>query len=142
MHTYKWCTFQPETWCIIQSVHTLDKDVSQKPAFIIKIVQAGRLRWKIENEGFNTQKNHGYNLHHKFSRYSVETLHDYYILLQMAHMINQLVIHSKEFVALMKKYPKLSIRYLWEKLRSMLECFRLCIERLHQNNTRGQIRLE
>ena len=31
----------------------LDKDVSQKPAFIIKIVQAGRLRWKIENEGFN-----------------------------------------------------------------------------------------
>ena len=33
-----------------------------------KLQEAGRLRWKIENEGFNTQKNLGYNLEHKYSR--------------------------------------------------------------------------
>ena len=31
---------------------------------IKEIVKAGRKRWKIENEGFNTQKNHGYEIHH------------------------------------------------------------------------------
>jgi hypothetical protein len=29
--------------------------------------QGGRLRWKIENEGFNIQKNHGYELEHAYS---------------------------------------------------------------------------
>ncbi len=29
-----------------------------------KIVKAGRTRWKIENEGNNILKNHGYNLEH------------------------------------------------------------------------------
>ncbi len=33
-----------------------------------RISQTGRLRWKIENEGFNNQKNNGYNAEHKFSR--------------------------------------------------------------------------
>jgi len=28
----------------------------------------GGKRWKIENEGFNIQKNHGYNLHHLYSK--------------------------------------------------------------------------
>jgi hypothetical protein len=31
-----------------------------------KIVKAGRSRWKIENEGNNVLKNHGYNLEHNF----------------------------------------------------------------------------
>ena len=32
----------------------------------IEIVRGGRARWKIENEGFNTLKNHGYHLEHNF----------------------------------------------------------------------------
>jgi hypothetical protein len=31
-----------------------------------KVVKAGRSRWKIENEGNNVLKNHGYNLEHNF----------------------------------------------------------------------------
>ena len=31
-----------------------------------KIVKAGRSRWKVENEGNNVLKNHGYNLEHNF----------------------------------------------------------------------------
>ena len=33
---------------------------------VANIVQAGRSRWKIENEGNNILKNHGYNLEHNF----------------------------------------------------------------------------
>ncbi|MCP4458265.1 MAG: hypothetical protein GY816_09620 [Cytophagales bacterium] len=37
---------------------------------IWQMSKSGRLRWKIENEGFNTQKNQGYGLQHKFSQTS------------------------------------------------------------------------
>lgn len=35
-------------------------------ANVAQIVAAGRARWKIENEGNNTLKNHGYHLEHNF----------------------------------------------------------------------------
>lgn len=120
----------------------LRHDPSQKPAGIIKITEAGRMRWKVENEGFNTQKNGGYHLHHKFSRYSAETLHVYYMLLQIAHLINQLVQHSLPVKALMKRYRKLTIKYLWDKLRQVLEWSRLSELRLEDNKQHCQIRLE
>ncbi len=53
----------------------------------------GRYRWKIENEGFNIQKNGGYNLEHSFSTDNTASK-NYYILMQIAHMINQLVEHG------------------------------------------------
>lgn len=120
----------------------LRKDISQKPGGIVKIVEAGRLRWKIENEGFNQQKNNGYHLHHKFSRHSVSTLHVYYILMQIAHLVNQLVAHSIPVVALLKQHGKLTLRYLWEKLRQVLEMCRLSETMLEGNKERVQIRLE
>lgn len=65
------------------------------------IVDNGRLRWKIENEGFNTQKNTGYNLQHKYSRKNLWAINNYYNLLQIAHMINQLtekLLRVKELI--------------------------------------------
>lgn len=106
------------------------------------MVVYGRLRWKIENEGFNTQKHLGYYLHHKYSRQSVATLHVYYVLLQIAHLINQLAIHSTEIVQLLRKFPKLTLKYLWEKLRSLLDMCLLSLEHLAENERRCQIRLE
>ncbi len=50
----------------------------------------GRLRWKIENEGFNVQKNGGFGLEHAYSRDS-RSLKIFYYLLQMAHIFTQLV---------------------------------------------------
>lgn len=58
------------------------------------ISHTGRLRWKIENEGFNEQKNGGYNLSHKYSRKSFNATQNYYQCLQIAHMINQLAYKS------------------------------------------------
>ena len=52
--------------------------------------RGGRCRWKIENEGFNTQKNGGFNLEHAYGLGDRQIKH-YYVLLQIAHMILQLI---------------------------------------------------
>jgi hypothetical protein len=83
----------------------------------------GRLRQKIENEGFNCQKNNGYNLEHKFSRTNFNAKKNYYQCLQIAHIINQLVIMSEPINNLLKADTKLTVKYLWERLISfLLEC--------------------
>ena len=53
--------------------------------------QGGRLRWKIENEGFNIQKNHGYELEHAYSA-KPQVAKIFYYLLQVAHLIAQLMV--------------------------------------------------
>ena len=45
--------------------------------------------WKIENEGFNVQKNGGYDLEHAYTTDPVASK-VFYFLLQMAHVIAQL----------------------------------------------------
>jgi len=57
---------------------------------IVKIAKGGRLRWKIENEGFNVQKNRGFNLEHPYSQ-NETAMKNLYILLQIAHTISQLM---------------------------------------------------
>jgi len=57
---------------------------------ILKIAKGGRLRWKIENEGFNVQKNRGFNLEHPYSQ-DETAMKNLYLLLQIAHMISQLM---------------------------------------------------
>ena len=51
---------------------------------------AGRIRWKIENEGFNVQKNGGFALKHAYSQ-NVTAAKVFYFLLQIAHLLFQLV---------------------------------------------------
>ncbi len=55
-----------------------------------QIAKGGRLRWKVENEGFNMQKNGGYNLEHAYS-FDPTALKNLYLLMQIAHLINQLM---------------------------------------------------
>ena len=55
--------------------------------------KGGRLRSKIENEGFNTQKNSGLALEHAYSC-DPENSKTFYLLLQIAHMLLQLFEHG------------------------------------------------
>jgi len=52
--------------------------------------QGGRLRWKIENEGFNVQKNTDLNLEHSYSE-DPSARKVFYLLLQLACIIFQLM---------------------------------------------------
>ena len=51
--------------------------------------KGGRLRWKIENEGFNVQKNGAIRLKHDYGSQE-NAWHNYYLLAQMAHLLLQL----------------------------------------------------
>jgi hypothetical protein len=50
----------------------------------------GRIRWKIENEGFNVQKNGGYGLEHAYTNHP-NSAKVFYFLLQIAHLVAQLL---------------------------------------------------
>jgi hypothetical protein len=91
-------------------------DIDQAPGIVVCCADGGRLRWKIENEGFNTQKNLGYKLEHKFSRVSYTAMQNYYNLLQIAHAINQFVEKSADMVELLNQHSKQTIKALWKEL--------------------------
>ena len=55
-----------------------------------EVVERGRMRWKIENEGFNTQKRQGYYLEHLYSK-NYQGLKNHYYLIQIGHMIAQML---------------------------------------------------
>ena len=52
--------------------------------------RGGRLRWKVENEGFNVQKNGGFHLEHPYSQNDTARK-VFYFLLQIAYLIFQLM---------------------------------------------------
>ncbi len=85
---------------------------------ILKISQYARQRWRIENEGFDIQKNHGYELEHKFSRTSLVAQQNYYQCLQIAHLINQLVEKSQKYKS--TSPDKESIYKNWERMIAYL----------------------
>jgi len=91
-------------------------NIRQDKDNVVETADSGRLRWKIENEGFNTQKNSGYELEHKYSRISYPAMQNYYHILQIAHMINQLVERKKEVIEIIEEHSKQTIVDLWKKL--------------------------
>jgi hypothetical protein len=54
----------------------------------------GRMRWKIENEGFNVQKKGGYELEHAYTN-NPNSAKIFYLLLQIAHLLAQLLYKAK-----------------------------------------------
>lgn len=88
---------------------------------VANTADGGRLRWKIENEGFNTQKNSDYKMEHKYSRKSYNAMQNYYQMLQIAHMINQFTEKSRDFIELLKQYSKQTIKALWKELLTFMK---------------------
>lgn len=73
---------------------------------VIKTVETGRKRWKIENEGFNIQKNGTFNIGHLYSK-NATAIKVHYILIQIAHLLRQLLEKGsasiREDIALKRK---------------------------------------
>lgn len=57
---------------------------------LVALVSLGRRRWKIENEGFNVQKNGTFCISHLCSR-NDNALKIHYLFIQIAHIIRQLL---------------------------------------------------
>lgn len=52
------------------------------------LTKAGRKRWKIENEGFNNQKNHRFEIEHVCS-HNYTAMKNHYLLIQIADTLRQ-----------------------------------------------------
>jgi hypothetical protein len=63
---------------------------------VLEIARGGRMRWKIENEGFNEQKI-GYKMEHFCNCNNFNVMHCLYLILQIAHMFMQLLVKSNLF---------------------------------------------
>jgi hypothetical protein len=75
-------------------------DFTLKESNVRELAQnGGRIRWKIEQEGFNAQKHGGFALEHAYSQ-DETAAKVFYFLLQIAHLIYQLVVAG----SLLKKY--------------------------------------
>ena len=102
-----------------QFVHITDLPLNKKN--ISASSYTGRLRWKIENEGFNTLKNGGYALEHKWARKSYQGLKNYFQFMQMAYLINQLMVKSTAFQeAFMQDKNHPTLQGLWEILNAAM----------------------
>lgn len=80
--------------------------------------KGGRLRWKIENEGFKDQKTGGFALEHAYSQ-NENAARVFYLLLQIAHLLQQMMTHGsllKPFKTLFATYRNFG-RRLTESLR-------------------------
>ena len=80
-------------------------DLEIKDSNIKEIVSMGRKRWKIENEGFYTQKHRTFNISHLNSRNDT-AMKNHYFFIQFAHTIRQLLEQGN----LLTKSLKLQIK--------------------------------
>ncbi len=93
------------------------------PDNVVELAQrGGRRRWKIENEGFNIQKNGGFNLEHAYSTKD-RPMRNWYLLLQITHLILQLLergsLLDRQAKSLFGSLANLA-RRLRESLRNVL----------------------
>jgi hypothetical protein len=95
-------------------VFVTDIQVTKRNAF--KIVASGRSRWKIENEGFNNQKNIRYDIEHACCL-DYQAMKNHYLLVQISDILRQLLENGSGAL----KELKLGIKEISSKI---LESFR------------------
>ena len=81
--------------------------------------RAGRPRWREENQGFNEQKNGGMNLEHAYSE--KDHFGVYYLLLQIAHILLQLLEKGSLLRQLAQQAGKRSAVALLGSLKNIAE---------------------
>lgn len=89
---------------------------------VYQLMRAGRARWKIENETFNTLKNQGYNLGHNYGLGKKNLSGIFTILMMLAFLVDQAQQLSCWLfqAALVKGRIKIT---LWELIRSTIQLF-------------------
>jgi hypothetical protein len=94
-----------------------DQTISKKN--IIELVKAGRSRWKIENETFNTLKNQGYHIEHNFGHGQQNLSNNFFVLNLLAFFIHQILeLCDKGYQHCRSKFS--SRKEYWNNLRGAI----------------------
>lgn len=92
-------------------------DIALNQDNVYRIIRAGRARWKIENETFNTLKNQGYNFEHNYGLGKQNLSMVFVKLMMLAFLVDQVQqLCCALFRAVLKKEG--GKKYLWEAIRS------------------------
>ncbi len=86
---------------------------------IEEMVKCGRKRWKIENEGFNTQKNILYKIEHLNSK-NPNAMKNHYLLTQITDIIMQLYLAGTKVLKELKQAIKNTSSRLLETFRQAI----------------------
>lgn len=116
------CNGEKTTWAWLTSLKVTARTVQEVAT------QGGRQRWCIENQGFNVQKNSELNLEHAYSE--GEHWAVYYYLLQIAHVLLQLVEKGSLLRQLAQEQGKGSAAALFGSLKNMAERLRESLRNL------------
>ena len=103
-HAFRYIETKNEKTTTFNYISNLDV----KNSNIEEIVAMGRRRWKIENEGFNQQKNGTYCISHLCSR-NENAIKIHYLFIQFAHIIRQLLEYGSIILREMKLSTKKEI---------------------------------
>jgi hypothetical protein len=101
------------TWAWLTSLNVTHETV------VAVATEGGRQRWCIENQGFNVQKNSGLNMEHAYSE--GEHWSVYYFLLQIAHILLQLLEKGSLLLKLAQEQGKKSAAAFFGSLKNMAE---------------------
>ena len=86
------------------------------------VMRAGRTRWKVENEAFNTLKNQGYHLEHNYGHGQQHLCTVLATLMMLAFLVDQVQeLGCRLFQAARARFR--SRTSLWEKLRAVFTHF-------------------
>jgi hypothetical protein len=106
--------------CTYRSAWVTDIEITKEN--VETIVRGGRARWKIENEGFNTLKNHGYHLEHNFGHGKKNLSECFFLLNLLAFFFHQ--IFELSDLTYMKARNEFSARVeFWNTIRAMFRIF-------------------
>jgi len=88
---------------------------------VLKIMRTGRLRWKIENQGFNRQKNWQADITHACS-WNEWALKNHYLMYQISDFMKQLYEHYVlKKLGIIKKQKNISSNLLASLARQLTE---------------------
>jgi len=97
-------------------------DIELNDQTVKKLTKAGRCRWKIENECFNTLKNQGYHLKHNFGHGKKNLSHNMYLLTLLAFFFHQILeLSDPDYQLCRRGYVNKQV--LWETFRTLIIYF-------------------
>jgi hypothetical protein len=95
-------------------------DIPVREDNLMQLMHGGRARWKIENETFNTLKNHGYHFEHNFGHGKKHLSTVMAHLMMLAFLIDQIQQRSCKLFNAAVKEAKSRLQF-WRKLRSLFD---------------------
>jgi len=103
----------------VTKTHSWVTDIEINKSNVIEMTKAGRCRWKIENECFNTLKNQGYHIEHNYGHGNKNLSYNMYLLTLLAFYFHQ-IFELTDGVYQACRVSFGSKSHLWENFRATI----------------------